>query len=147
MEHLLPYSLLAIVLIGLAVAVVRVRRQLTSKNAELTAFEGEEERMFAFLHDLGSAIGRDPTRARHSAVLPVVCATTPAELERRAAVIGSEFIRAHAAIGSPALIADRVEELRKAGADTIYFHIYDIDDLDHIALLGAEVLRQIGDHR
>ena len=43
----------------------------------------------------------------------------------------------HAAIGSPALVADRVEDLRKAGADTIYFHIFDIEDLDHVALLGA----------
>jgi F420-dependent oxidoreductase-like protein len=82
-------------------------------------------------------IGRDPTTARHSAVLPVACGATPAEVDRRAAVIGSEFIRAHAAIGSPALVADRVADQVKAGADTIYFHIYDIEDLDHIALLGA----------
>jgi F420-dependent oxidoreductase-like protein len=88
------------------------------------------------------AIGRDPATARHSAVLPVACATTPAEVDRRAAVIGSEFIRVHAAIGSPALVADRVEQMRKAGADTIYLHIYDIDDLDHIALLGAQVVSQ-----
>jgi F420-dependent oxidoreductase-like protein len=81
-------------------------------------------------------IGRDPATARRSAVLPVACATTPAEVDRRAAVIGSELIRRHAAIGTPALVGDRVEELRKAGADTIYFHIYDIDDTDHVALLG-----------
>jgi F420-dependent oxidoreductase-like protein len=84
-------------------------------------------------------IGRDPTEARRSAVLPVACATTPAEVNRRAEVMGSELIRKHAVIGSPALVADRVEELREAGADTIYFHIYDIEDLDHIALLGANV--------
>jgi F420-dependent oxidoreductase-like protein len=91
--------------------------------------------------------GRDPTRARRSAVLPVACATTPAEVARRAGVMGSELIRRHAAIGSPALVADRVDELREAGADTIYFHIYDIDDLDHVALLGAEVRHEIGDAR
>jgi F420-dependent oxidoreductase-like protein len=90
-------------------------------------------------------IGRDPTQVRHSAVIPVACATTPAEVTRRAAVMGSELIRRHAAIGSPALVAERVDELRKAGADTVYFHIYDIDDLDHIALLGAEVAREIGE--
>jgi F420-dependent oxidoreductase-like protein len=84
-------------------------------------------------------IGRDPATARHSAVLPVACGTTPAEVARRASVIGSELIRRHSAIGSPALVGERVEELRKAGADTVYFHIFDIDDLDHIALLGAEV--------
>jgi F420-dependent oxidoreductase-like protein len=103
-------------------------------------------------------IGRDPATVRHSAVLPVVCATTPAEVTRRAGVIGSELIRRHAAIGSPALVADRVEEQRKAGADTIYLHIYDIGDLDHVALLGAalgelgepgmkHLLREMGDDR
>jgi F420-dependent oxidoreductase-like protein len=91
------------------------------------------------------AIGRDPTTVSHSAVLPVACATTPAEVDRRAAVIGSEFIRAHAAIGSPAFVADRVADQGAAGADTIYFHIYDIEDLDHIALIGAEVRQEIGD--
>jgi F420-dependent oxidoreductase-like protein len=92
-------------------------------------------------------IGRDPTTARHSAVLPVACGATPAEVDRRAAVITSEFIRAHAAIGSPALVTDRVADLGAAGADTVYFHIYDIEDLGHIALLGAEVRQEIGEHR
>jgi F420-dependent oxidoreductase-like protein len=90
-------------------------------------------------------IGRDPAQASHSGVIPVACGTTQAEVDRRAAVMGSELIRRHAAIGSPAYIAERVDEMRKAGADTIYFHIYDIEDLDHIALLGAEVLRKMGD--
>jgi F420-dependent oxidoreductase-like protein len=82
-------------------------------------------------------IGRDPATARRSAVRPVACATTPGEVTRRGRVMGSELIRRHAVIGSPALVADRVQELRKCGADTIYFHIYDIEDLDHVALLGA----------
>jgi F420-dependent oxidoreductase-like protein len=90
-------------------------------------------------------IGRDPATARHSAVLPVACGSTPDQASRRAEVMGSELIRRHAAIGSPSLVADRVEALRKAGADTVYFHIYDIDDLDHVALLGEELGREIGD--
>ncbi len=90
-------------------------------------------------------IGRDPAQARHSGVIPVACGTTQAEVDRRAEVMGSELIRRHAAIGSPAYVAERVDAMRKAGADTVYFHIYDIEDLDHIALLGAEVLREMGD--
>jgi alkanesulfonate monooxygenase SsuD/methylene tetrahydromethanopterin reductase-like flavin-dependent oxidoreductase (luciferase family) len=46
-------------------------------------------------------------------------------------------------IGSPALLADRIADLAKAGADTVYLHIFDIHDLDHIALIGAEVLPQL----
>jgi F420-dependent oxidoreductase-like protein len=102
---------------------------------------------FARFERACEAIGRDPTTVRRSAVLPVACGATPAEVERRAQVIGSEFMRMHAAIGSPALVAGKVLDLVKAGADTIYFHIYDIDDLDHIALLGAEVVQELREHR
>jgi sigma-B regulation protein RsbU (phosphoserine phosphatase) len=61
MEHFIPYSVLAVCLAGLLAAFVRQKRQLFSKRAELSAFEGEEQRMFAFLHELGSAIGSDTT--------------------------------------------------------------------------------------
>jgi sigma-B regulation protein RsbU (phosphoserine phosphatase) len=61
MQHLVTYLLLAVVVIGLALAIRKVKVQLRSKNDELNAFEGEEQRMFAFLHDLGSAIGSDTT--------------------------------------------------------------------------------------
>lgn len=61
MQHLVTYLLLAVVVIGLAVAIRKVKGQLRTKNEELNALEGEEQRMFAFLHDLGSAIGSDTT--------------------------------------------------------------------------------------
>ncbi len=61
MQHLVSYLLFAAALIGLALAIRRIKRQLRSKHDELSAFEGEEHRMFAFLHDLGSAIGSDTT--------------------------------------------------------------------------------------
>ena len=34
----------------------------------------------------------------------------------------------------------RLAELAQVGADTVYFHLYDVTDLDHIGLLGREVL-------
>jgi alkanesulfonate monooxygenase SsuD/methylene tetrahydromethanopterin reductase-like flavin-dependent oxidoreductase (luciferase family) len=86
------------------------------------------------------AIGRDPAEARRSSVIPVACGSTKADVDRRAAVMGSEFIRENATIGSPERLTDRIAELAGLGADTIYLHIYDIHDLDHIALIGAEVL-------
>ena len=86
------------------------------------------------------AIGRDPAEPRRSSVVPVACGSTKAEVERRAEIIGSDFIRENAAIGSPGLLTDRIAELAGLGADTVYLHIYDIHDLDHIALIGAEVL-------
>ncbi len=89
------------------------------------------------------AVGRDPDEARRSAVLPVACGSTPAEAQRRAEVMGSELMRSTAAIGSPAQVTDLVGALAEAGADTVYLHIYDIHDLDHIALIGAEVLPHV----
>jgi hypothetical protein len=50
------------------------------------------------------------------------------------------MLRDAAVIGPPAALTDRVADLAKAGADTVYLHIFDIHDLDHIALIGAEVL-------
>ncbi|GHF49717.1 F420-dependent oxidoreductase-like protein [Amycolatopsis bartoniae] len=95
---------------------------------------------FAIFGRACEAIGRDPDEARRSVVLPVACGTTSADIERRAAVMGSDLIRDNAVIGTPAEVTERVAGLRDAGADTVYLHIYDIDDLEHIALLGAEVV-------
>jgi alkanesulfonate monooxygenase SsuD/methylene tetrahydromethanopterin reductase-like flavin-dependent oxidoreductase (luciferase family) len=58
-------------------------------------------------------------------------------------VMGSELMRSTAAIGSPAEVTERILALADAGADTVYLHIYDIHDLDHIALIGAEVLPHV----
>jgi F420-dependent oxidoreductase-like protein len=114
-------------------------------NGALTADGGVaalRERFAGFARAC-AAIGRDPADARRSAVLPVACGATPADVERRAAVIRSELMRANAAIGPPAQVAERIAELADAGADTVYLHVYDIADLDHIALIGAEVLPHV----
>jgi alkanesulfonate monooxygenase SsuD/methylene tetrahydromethanopterin reductase-like flavin-dependent oxidoreductase (luciferase family) len=68
---------------------------------------------------------------------------TITSVERRAAVASSPLLRDSMVIGSPALLTDRIADLAKAGADTVYLHIFDIHDLDHIALIGAEVLPQL----
>ncbi|XRQ10512.1 TIGR03560 family F420-dependent LLM class oxidoreductase [Actinomadura welshii] len=105
-----------------------------------TALGGDLRERLATFTRACEAIGRDPAEPGRSSVLPVACGATPAEVERRSAVIGSEFMRSNAAIGSPELVTERIAALGEIGADTVYLHIYDIHDLDHIALLGAEVL-------
>lgn len=109
------------------------------------ALGGDLRERYANFARACEAIGRDPNEARRSYVLPVACGTTAAEAQRRAAVMGSERIRANSTVGTPQQVVDRIGELREAGADTVYFHIYDIHDLDHIALLGAEVLPHVTD--
>jgi len=61
MEHLVSYIFLVLAIAVLAIGFRKLKRDLRSKDEELQALEGEEERMFAFLHELGSAIGSDTT--------------------------------------------------------------------------------------
>jgi F420-dependent oxidoreductase-like protein len=89
--------------------------------------------------------GRDPAAVRLSAALPVCCGSTTGEARRRAAALGEAGARllSMGVIGTPAQVVARAEELALAGADTLYFHIYDGADTDHIRLLGAEVLPRV----
>jgi F420-dependent oxidoreductase-like protein len=107
------------------------------------AYGGDPRERFERFGRACEAIGRDPASARLSAVLPVAIGSTPAEIDRRAEIVGSPMLRDAAVIGPPAQLADCIAELAKARADTVYLHIFDIHDLDHIALIGAEVLPQL----
>ena len=104
------------------------------------AYGGEPAERFQRFGRACEAIGRDPRSARLSAVLPPAIGSTPGEIERRGEIVGSPMLREAAVIGPPAALTDRIADLAKAGADTVYLHIFDIQDLDHIALIGAEVL-------
>jgi F420-dependent oxidoreductase-like protein len=117
-------------------------RFATEFNAALSSV-GQARERFAVFARACEAIGRDPGEARLSGFVPVACGTTQAEAERRAAVVGSPRIRESMLIGPPSLLADRIGQLAGVGADTVYLHIYDIHDLDHIALIGTEVLPQV----
>jgi F420-dependent oxidoreductase-like protein len=104
------------------------------------AYGGDPAERFERFARACEAIGRDPRSARLSAVLPVAIGSTGAEIERRGQIVASPMLREAAVIGPPAALTDRVADLAKAGADTVYLHVFDIHDLDHIALIGAEVL-------
>ena len=88
---------------------------------------------------------RDPAEVRLSTTLPVCCGSTRGEAARRAAGLGQAGARmlTMGVTGTPGDIVGRLAELKAAGADTVYFHLYDVTDLDHVRLLGAEVLPQL----
>jgi F420-dependent oxidoreductase-like protein len=102
-------------------------------------FGGDLREQMATFTRACEAIGRDSGEPRRSAVVPVACGSTPAEVERRAAGIAPVF-RSVAVIGSPESVAEQIGALGDIGFDTVYLFILDIHDLDHIALIGAEVL-------
>jgi F420-dependent oxidoreductase-like protein len=100
---------------------------------------GAPER-YAVFQRACEAIGRDPATARLSVAIPVACGADKAEADRRAETIRSPRLREAAVCGPPDAVVERIAELAADGADTVYFHIFDIDDLDHVRLLGERVL-------
>ena len=64
-------------------------------------------------------------------------------MERRAAAIGRGLdgdLRQNGATGSPAEVLEILATYAEAGVERVYLQILDVDDLDHIALIGEEVL-------
>jgi len=90
-------------------------------------------------------IGRDPDAVRCSAALVVCCGSDEVEVRRRAAAIGRDVdeLAAHGACGTPDQVAASLRRWQDAGASRLYLQLLDIDDLDHVALIAAEVAPQL----
>jgi F420-dependent oxidoreductase-like protein len=87
------------------------------------------------------AIERDPKSMVFSAALVLCVGRTTAELAKRAAAIGRDVdeLRENGAAGTPAEVVETLQAFRTAGADRVYLQVLDIDDLDHLELLAADV--------
>jgi F420-dependent oxidoreductase-like protein len=85
-------------------------------------------------------------RERDSIVLSagqvVCCGVDDAEIARRAGRIGREVdeLRENGLCGTPDEVVAKLQTFADAGATRMYLQVLDLDDLDHIALLGADVL-------
>jgi len=92
-----------------------------------------------------AAAGRDAASLRYSVAHTVCCGRDTAELERRAAAIGRPLadLRADAVAGTPAEVIDRIGQFGEIGADGVYLQVLDLDDIDHLELIAAEVLPQL----
>ena len=89
--------------------------------------------------------GRDPATLVLSVALVVCCATDEVELVRRAAAIGRQpdELRKNGAAGTPSEVIETLQQFAAAGAERVYLQLLDLDDLDHVRLIGAEVLPQV----
>jgi F420-dependent oxidoreductase-like protein len=89
--------------------------------------------------------GRDPSSLRLSAAITTICGVDDAEVARRAAAIGQTVsdLRRNGACGTPAEVVDRLAEWGEQGAGTLYLQLLDVRDLDHVRLLGEEVLPKL----
>lgn len=84
------------------------------------------------------AAGRDPSTMVLSSALTVCCGRDEAEIQRRAEAIGRPVERIDLA-GTPEQIAEKLHGFAAAGASRAYLQVLDVDDLDHVALIGAEL--------
>ncbi|MBX6388185.1 MAG: LLM class F420-dependent oxidoreductase [Frankia sp.] len=102
-------------------------------------------RLFAGARQACETAGRDPETLRLSVTLVVCCGRDEAEVARRAARIGREVpeLRENGLAGTPAEVVEKLAAYGKAGATRVYLQVLDMDDLDHIALLAAEVLPHV----
>jgi F420-dependent oxidoreductase-like protein len=91
-----------------------------------------------------AAAGRDSMI--YSAAQVVCCGRDDAEIGRRAAAIGREVdeLRTNGLTGTPAEVVDKIGTYAEAGCTRMYLQVLDLGDLDHVALLADEVLRQVG---
>lgn len=89
--------------------------------------------------------GRDADELTYSMAIVTCCGRDEAEIASRAAAIGREVseLRENGLCGTPEEVADKIGAYREAGASRIYTQILDLEDLDHIALIGDSVIPSV----
>jgi alkanesulfonate monooxygenase len=90
-------------------------------------------------------LGRDPDELTYSNALVLCCGATDEDVLRRADAIGrdADELRRDGLAGSPAEVVDRIGQFAELGAGRIYLQTLDVDDLDHLELVAAEVMPQL----
>jgi F420-dependent oxidoreductase-like protein len=112
-------------------------------------------------------IGRDPASLRISTTSLLACGRTDEEVERRIERMmtvrgtrpeasmttktmsywkkypGIDEVRGFASIGSPEQMIERIKAYEAVGVERVYLHAFDMWDLEHIALVAAEVLPHV----
>ena len=88
---------------------------------------------------------RDPDSLVYSHAITVCCATSDSELRRRAERIGRDLqeLRSAGAAGSPAEVLERLAGFAEAGSQRAYLQVIDLDDIDQLELIAAEVMPQL----
>lgn len=89
--------------------------------------------------------GRGPDDLVYSNALIVCVGKDDAEVARRAAAIGREVdeLKANGLAGSPAEVVDKIGQYAAVGSSRFYLQVMDLDDLDHLELISAQVQSQL----
>jgi F420-dependent oxidoreductase-like protein len=101
--------------------------------------------LFARVQAACAAAGRDPDSLALSVAHATTVGRNDSEVRRRLDVYGphADDVQAHALVGVPAEVVDRLGRFAETGADRAYLQIPDLADLDHLELIAAEVLPQL----
>ena len=108
----------------------------------LDAVENQFGRVATALSDAGRA----PGELTYSAAFVLCAGSDDAQVARRANAIGRDVdeLRGNSPmVGTPAEIVEKLEPFRKAGVQRVYLQMLDMSDLDHLALVAAEVVPQL----
>ncbi|MFJ5191207.1 LLM class F420-dependent oxidoreductase [Streptomyces sp. NPDC088394] len=106
----------------------------------------DSEKQFGRVRDAATAASRAPDDLVYSNALVVCVGKNDAEVARRASVIGREVaeLKANGLAGSPAEVVDKIGRYGAIGSSRIYLQVLDLDDLEHLELISAQVQSQLG---
>jgi len=106
---------------------------------------GTTRERFEGVRETCRVAGRDPGELSYSHAITVCCGESEADLARRAQAIGRDLddLRRNSAAGTPDEVTARLLEYADAGAERAYLQVIDLDDLDHVALIAAQVLPRL----
>jgi F420-dependent oxidoreductase-like protein len=110
-------------------------------------FGGLEDTAKAFgrVREACAAAGRHETSMIYSAAQTVCCGRSQAELERRARAIGRkpDDLRDNGLVGTPDELVTKIRRFAEIGAEHVYLQVLDLQDLEHLELIAAEVLPHV----
>lgn len=104
----------------------------------------ETRDLYGLVREACAAAGRSEPMV-FSAAQTVCCGKDESEYRRRAEAISRDpdQLRARGVAGTVAEVVDAIGAYRAAGATRMYLQTLDMDDLDHIELIAAEVAPQL----
>ncbi|MFJ3827009.1 LLM class F420-dependent oxidoreductase [Streptomyces sp. NPDC090046] len=105
----------------------------------------DSDRQFGRVREAAEEAGRKADDLRYSNALVVCVGKDDAEVARRAAAIGRDVdeLKANGLAGSPAEVVEKIGAYGATGSSRIYLQLLDLDDLDHLELISAQVLSQL----
>jgi alkanesulfonate monooxygenase len=88
---------------------------------------------------------RDPDSLIYSVAQVVCVGSTSTEIARRAVQIGREVeeLRQNGICGTPDEVIEKISSWATTGASRMYLQVLDLDDLDHLSLIGETVLPHV----